>query len=280
MDETFYASDPAAAPGTMPEAEAENIQPAREADATVDTPAQAENPAAEKNPEGAPDETEKSLQGASDKAEKAAPAFTIPVKYNKEYRELTPEEAAVYAQKGMKYDALEPALLRLRQIAGQSGRSLSQLLDSIFQAGETLTRQNLMQRTGGDQALVDELMEARRLKEDRARADAQARQQQAAESEKAESGNRLAGEFLELQAEFPEITGVDDLPDSVLEDAAVKGSSLTAAYLLFRHREAQRVARAEADGKTADSASAGSMQDFAGGSDTPALSAMVKAVWE
>ena len=55
------------------------------------------------------------------------PEEGIPVKFNKQVRRLTTAEAAVYAQKGLKLDSLEPALSKLRYVAAASGRSLERL---------------------------------------------------------------------------------------------------------------------------------------------------------
>ena len=208
-----------------------------------------------------------------------APAFTVPVKYNKQYRELTPEEAGVYAQKGMKYDAMEPELAKLRQMAAASGRSLGQMIGSIYKAGEELARRDCMRLAGGNQRLADLLLDAYSQKSGKAYGDMLAAEQKAMQAEKAQDKERLAGEFLELSRECPEIGSPGDLPDAVLEAAVRKGTSLTAEYLLYRHREERRVQRAEQDRLAAAQAAAGSMQEFAGAADGPALSAMLDGVW-
>lgn len=58
-------------------------------------------------------------------------AFTLPVKFNKQEYQLSVEEATVYAQKGMKYTALEPTLERLRSLAQTRGQSLAALAGSL-----------------------------------------------------------------------------------------------------------------------------------------------------
>lgn len=222
-------------------------------------------------------------QGQADRDEAKdgapAPSFTVPVKYNKQYRELTPEEAGVYAQKGMKYDAMEPELTKLRQMAAVSGRSLGQMIGSIYKAGEELARQDCLRLAGGDQRLAELLLDAYCQKSGKAYGDMLAAEQKALEAEKVQDHDRLAGEFLELSRECPEIGSPGDLPDAVLEAAVRKGTSLTAEYLLYRHREERRVARAEQDSRAACQAAAGSMQDFTASSDGPALSAMLDGIW-
>ena len=51
-------------------------------------------------------------------------AFSLPVKYNKQEYQLSLDEATTYAQKGMKYEQLEPTLLQLSALAKGQGRSL------------------------------------------------------------------------------------------------------------------------------------------------------------
>lgn len=229
------------------------------------------------------DDLPKETEGLSDRNHMEdgapAPSFTIPVKYNKQYRELTPEEAGVYAQKGMKYDAMEPELAKLRQMAAVSGRSLGQMIGSIYKAGEELARQDCMRLAGGDQRLAGLLLDAYFQKSGKAYGDMLAAEQKALEAEKAQDNDRLAGEFLELRRECPEIGSPGDLPDAVLEAAVRKGTSLTAEYLLHRHREQRRIQRAEQDSRAASQAASGSMQEFAGSPDGPALSAMLDGIW-
>ncbi len=49
--------------------------------------------------------------------------FTLPIKFNKQEYQLSVEEATVYAQKGMKYQTMEPMLERLRLLAEAKGQS-------------------------------------------------------------------------------------------------------------------------------------------------------------
>ena len=52
------------------------------------------------------------------------PPFTLPVKFNKQEYQLSLEDAPAYAQKGMKFDTIEPMLDRLRSLAQQNGKSM------------------------------------------------------------------------------------------------------------------------------------------------------------
>lgn len=73
------------------------------------------------------------------------------------------------------------------------------------------------------------------------------RRQETAAAQKAKDdlAARLASEFLELKAEFPELSEFSAVPGSVL-DMAVKGVNLTDAYLRYQHTESKKAAAAKA----------------------------------
>ena len=82
------------------------------------------------------------------------PEEGIPVKFNKQVRRLTTAEAAVYAQKGLKLDSLEPALSKLRYVAAASGRSLERLAADIYEDSEEALRSRMRQKAGGDEEMA------------------------------------------------------------------------------------------------------------------------------
>lgn len=253
---------------TTPETEAATPEAPAEEAAAADTTAQADETGGEETAAG----------GAPEEA--AAPAFTVPVKYNKQYRELTPDEASTYAQKGMKYEALEPYLTKLRFMGRQSGQSLEKMLEGMYQAGEDLARKKILDEAGGNQALADRLMEARQVKNKAAFDAMMADDKKAAESEMADNNQRLAAEFNDLHAEFPAIAKIEDVPQSVIKSALRSGRDLLSEYLRYQHTESKRVKQAEAQRATAAKASAGSQASGAGTSDTsPEITAMMQGIW-
>jgi hypothetical protein len=58
-------------------------------------------------------------------------AFCLPVKFNKQDYQLTLEEATAYAQKGMKFDTVEPMLDKLKALAQQHGLGVRELVDTL-----------------------------------------------------------------------------------------------------------------------------------------------------
>lgn len=267
MEENNSLETAAEVPDTTPSADA----------ATPEAPVTGE-PAADTTADGDAGDGKTSDTGTSREAA-AAPAFTVPVKYNKQYRELTPDEASVYAQKGMKYESLEPHLAKLRLIGQQTGLSLEKILDGVYQASENLARKRILEQTGGNQALADQLMEARQLKNKSAYDAMLSHAQQTAENQKKDNNQRLAAEFQELRAACPELDRIDDLPDSVLQAALRSGRDLLSEYLRYQHTQSRRVKEAAAQGEKARNAAVGSLAGDAAPDDTPALSAMLKGVW-
>ena len=57
--------------------------------------------------------------------------ITIPVKFNKQIKNLTPEEATVLAQKGLKFDSIAEDYARLKELASQSGKSVPEFLQHL-----------------------------------------------------------------------------------------------------------------------------------------------------
>lgn len=260
--------DTAEAEAITPETDAATPEAPAEEAAAADTTAQADENGGEEAAAGEPE------------GEAPAPAFTVPVKYNKQYRELTPDEASTYAQKGMKYEALEPYLTKLRFMGRQSGQSLEKMLEGMYQAGEDLARKKILDEAGGNQALADRLMEARQVKNKAAFDAMMADDKKAAESEITGNNQRLAAEFKDLHAEFPAIAKIEDVPQSVIKSALRSGRDLLSEYLRYQHAESKRVKQAETQKAAAAKASAGSQASGAGPSDTsPEIAAMMQGIW-
>ena len=59
------------------------------------------------------------------------PPFTLPVKFNKQEYQLSLEDATAYAQKGMKFDTLEPMLTRLHSLAQQHGQTTAAFVQGL-----------------------------------------------------------------------------------------------------------------------------------------------------
>ena len=69
-----------------------------------------------------PEPTEAGLQDA---------AFRLPVKFNKQDYHLSLEEATAYAQKGMKFDTVEPMLDQLKDLAQRHGLGVREMVEAL-----------------------------------------------------------------------------------------------------------------------------------------------------
>ena len=192
----------------------------------------------------------------------AEPEFTLDVKYNKEIRTLNRDEAADYAQKGIFYETkgIEPLYNKLDYIAAQRGQTIEEVVDRLFAEDENSHRQELVNKFGEDSGVIDDLMkvyrEGQKQKYDKIVADRKEAAQKA-ETEKRESLEaRLASEFSELKAEFPELAEFSQLPKEVKTDAA-NGRDLMSAYLRYMHRENKKIAAAKSSEETAAKAPTG-----------------------
>lgn len=150
--------------------------------------------------------------GTAGEAAEERPAGTyqpLRVKYNGAERELTPEEAVVYAQKGMNYDKIHQ---RLKEYEGNSAAGRAYALVEKLAArrgvspGEYLDEMESQR----EQAEIDAIAGEKGLSAPQAKEIREARR----ENERLFEENQFNREFQELVAEHPEIR-----PGGIPEDA-------------------------------------------------------------
>lgn len=214
--------------------------------------------------------------GSADGAEASPSSATVPIRFNHEYRELSIEEAADWAQKGMQAEELMGSL---RLLACAEGReSVRAMIKSLIDGHDEMLREKYREKVG-DEELVERLVAAEREKYT-AGAAKMAADEKAAEQESREAATkRLAEEFMELQKEFPEIKDFQGIPDSVLHQSIGKKISLLDAYLRYQRSEQKKRDQAEASAKAAKESSTGSMQSQAEGAENAIISAALKGVF-
>lgn len=133
------------------------------------------------------------------------------VKFNKEVKALSIEEASLLAQKGMKFDLIEKDFKLLKNLANKVEKSVSGFLEDLKQKAFEQRKKELLEKCSGDTDLVDKIMML-------------------------ESGN--CGEepcgFTELKTAFPSIKSIEQLPAKVIEASRLKGTLLLDEYLRYR----------------------------------------------
>ena len=253
---------------TQPEVETEETAPAAETEGTTETDGAEENTLF-------PD-TEDFLAEAP-----AAPTDDeqlITVKYNKQFRPLSREEAVNYAQKGMKYDTVAPLLDSLKYVAASEGRTLTELVGDIRKQHDEALFDSLLERCG-DEDIARELLEVERDKHRAAYETALKRERDEEKATEEAVTARLADEFSVLRGEFPQYAEFSKVPVSVVREAVEKGITLLDAQLRYEHRERAKAERARAAQTTAAKQSTGSQMSAGGNVMSSVEAAMMKGLW-
>jgi len=215
----------------------------------------------EGSPETVPSGGENANENAAQGGDNAAAQEGIPaepflkIKYNHEERGLSREEAATWAQKGIHYENTYNALERFATLKGVS---VKEFVNGLEKAEDEAYRNSLMEKFGGDEDTVNNLMELYNLKKQQTLDNASKSRQEAAADEEQSVNARIADEFLKMKSEFPELTEFGALPKEVRQ-AAFEGKALAWAYLEHKHKEAQKIAAAESAEQNAAKKQVGSM---------------------
>ena len=180
----------------------------------------------------------------------------IPIKFNKEVKNLTVDEAAALAQKGMKYDLICSDYATLKQLSQHAGMSVSAYLESKKQEIIDKRKQELCEKCGGDTELAEHILKL--------------------ETEK--SGDSDFG-FYEVKKYFPQYKNIEDLPIEVLEAAKEKGSLLLDELLRFRLEEKKRREEAIKLQKENELLSTGSQLNRKG-AENPEATEFLKGLWK
>lgn len=178
----------------------------------------------------------------------------IPVKYNKEIINLNFERAGELAQKGMKFEALSSELELLKQLAADSGKTVSQFLSDLKLRQSDSKRDSLIEKCGDDAELADEVMRLYLQKEEN------------------DDG------FDELKNAFPEIKVREDLPESVVENAKLCGRPLLDEFLRYRLNQEKAIKENLLSQQKGQASSTGSQLNKARG-ENPEAAEFLKGLW-
>lgn len=183
----------------------------------------------------------------------SADEIFVPVKYNKEIRNLELSKAAELAQKGLKFEAIAADYENLKRIAADNGKSVSEFLCALERENREVRKKELLEECGGNEEMADYVLSLEKPREEN-------------------SG------FEELKAEFPNIKDISDLPQSVIQNAQMKGTLLLDEYLRYRHNEKKNARRAAAQSESNNALSVGSQTDRKGGT-SPETAEFLKGLW-
>lgn len=177
----------------------------------------------------------------------------VPVKFNKEIKNLGLEDAARLAQMGLKFEAIADDYEALKNIAAKAGHSVSEYIAELSRQNDENRRQELTEECGGNEKMADYVMQL-------------------------EKSGEESDDFAELTAEFPKIKSISDLPDSVVQKSELRGTKLLDEYLRYRLTEEREAASAALKQKSAENLSLGSLTDRKGGIN-PETAEFLKGLW-
>ena len=177
----------------------------------------------------------------------------VPVKFNKEIKNLGLEDAARLAQMGLKFEAIADDYEALKNIAAKAGHSVSEYIAELSRQNDENRRQELTEECGGNEKMADYVMQLKKSGEE-------------------------SDDFAELTAEFPKIKSISDLPDSVVQKSELRGTKLLDEYLRYRLTEEREAASAALKQKNAENLSLGSLTDRKGGIN-PETAEFLKGLW-
>ena len=174
----------------------------------------------------------------------------LEVKFNKELKRLTLDEATTLAQKGMKFEMIAEDIDRLSALSKGEGLSMSDYITRLTTESRERRLKELSEKCSGDTLLAEKLLEA--------------------------EGVPAPDDSKALLAEFPDLE-VDAIPDEVKTAAEIKGTGLLFEYLLYEHHLRRAAAEELSRRKTAEEAALGSLSS---GSSRSAVDAeFLKGVW-
>lgn len=196
-------------------------------------------------------ETDVSLTDTTPKSDEQV---KIPIKFNKETKNLTLEEATTLAQKGLKFESIEKEYNLLKQLASRENKSIPNYIAELERRYNEEKKQSLTEKCGGNQEIAEHIL--------------------ALEKEK-----KATDGFDELSTAFPEIKSKENLPQEVLNNAELKGTLLLdeyLRYLLSQKRNAQTIAQKQREGEKTSTGSLINNKD----SHTSETEEFLKGLWK
>lgn len=178
----------------------------------------------------------------------------IPIKFNKETRDLTLEEATTLAQKGLKFESIEKEYNLLKQLALRENKSIPLYIAELDRRYNEEKKQSLTEKCGGNEEIAEHILSL-------------------------ENEKKAGDGFDELASAFPEIKSKENLPREVLDNAELKGTLLLdeyLRYLLSQKRNAQTVARKQREGEKSSTGSLTNHRD----SQTSETEEFLKGLWK
>ena len=175
-------------------------------------------------------------------------SFTI--RYMHEDLKLSHDEAKRFAQLGKHYEEnLKETVDNLDYLATLQGKSVKELVTELVNGVDNKYREELTLNLGEDNPLVEEMLELRRSKNQKAyetaKAEQTAREQKAAEEAQKSITLKLAEQFEAVRETFPEYDTIEKVPDMIIK-RAIQSGDLEKEMLRWEKSERQKIEAAKA----------------------------------
>lgn len=181
--------------------------------------------------------------------------ITVPIKFNKEVKEIPLTEASALAQKGMKFDIISKDYDTLKDLSLRNKKSVTEFLEDLKNEDYNKRVNELCDKCGGDRELAQHIIDLEN------------------------STSRRNNGFDELKAFFKGIKTVEDLPTAVREAAELKGSLLLdeyLRYLLIQKRKKEEMIKANLFSKESSIGSQLNRKE----NITPEASEFLRGLWK
>lgn len=178
----------------------------------------------------------------------------VPVEINSETQMLSLEQAATLARKGMEFDTVSRDWERLGALAASKEMEVSRFIDALENEAVQRRMDELCELCGGNKEMAEHVLSL----------------------EKAVKPE--ATDFDELREFFPEIKSREQLPQTVVRSAELKGTKLLDEYLRYQLCERRRLKRNEAKSREANAAWVGSQRQNGPKADA-ANAEFLRGIW-
>lgn len=194
----------------------------------------------------------------------------VTVKYNHNQKNYSLKEAAELIQKNMHYDS---SIKKLQFLANSKGKKLPEFVNEIFENAELSEIARLQEEFADDETGLTNALNSRKEKFERAFLE------MLHNEEKPQSLNqRLADEYFELVEYFPEIAGIEEIPDAVLKESAKSNKSLVLCYAIHLAKEQEKLLKGAEQNNKNNLSSAPSLSSTVVAGEDPTILAMLKGI--
>ena len=184
----------------------------------------------------------------------STPEITVPVKYNKEIKELSLGEAGNLAQKGLKFEAIEADYLALKDLAAKENKSVPAFISELALSKRSALKEELTEQCGGNEEMAEKILNL-------------------------EGNTKTELNLQEVYEAFDDIKSPEDLPAEVLEKATLKGTNALDEYLRYLLAQKKKKQETIKKQKENDSSSTGSLINLKGGHN-PETAEFLRGLWK